>query len=189
MDALPDGRLRSIHRITMKAELIKIFRRMQALQLETQQVLSTIPARVVVDPMPDLVDSGYLCREISNICEDLRKSCNSREDTIGRCIAARAGADSMRGEVTVLHGEYANATPYVKVKPRFPDPDTPEYAVLMRWIGLSDEMIEKGMLRPSFTRIQEILTERAEKGEQALPGISVTFTEANVVFRKRRNDK
>jgi len=170
----------------MKPELSVLYRRFQSLQLEVHELLQGIPARVHSTAMEDLVDAGFMCREISKICDDLRISCDKTQSVVSKYICARTSVDSLQGKEVVLKGELATATPDLVVKPNIPDRGSQEYVDLMRWIGLSDEMIQRDMLRPSFTRIQEILTERAVRGEKPPPGISATFTEAVVVFRKRK---
>jgi hypothetical protein len=158
-----------------------------ALQLEAQQILKSIPSDVHQTTIEDLVDSGYICREMSNIADDLRKSCDDKKNCIGHYLAARAAVSAIQDdELLALRGELATATTDISVKPKLPKEGSKEYVDLMRWLGVSDEQINSSVLRPSFSGIQEILTERAKDGKQPPPGISVTFTEATVVFRKKK---
>ena len=169
----------------MKAELLLMFRRLQEFQLELHGVLNSVPSELSTDSVGDITDSGFFCREISRIADDIRKGCDARQGLIGRYLVARVGAAGAQGEGLKLDGEYATGVPDIVVKPKLPDSGTPEFIELLRWIGCSDEQIQGDMLRPSYKGIQKVLTERAATGEQPPPGISVTFTDATVVFRTK----
>ncbi len=170
----------------MKTELKLLHDRVRELQMAIHNAMAGIPNSIAVEEIPDLVDAGFLCREIANMSEDIKKISENRKTIIGRFLAARASVAAMQGSIVDLRGEYASASADIQVKPKFPEEDTAEYFELMRWIGLSDEMIQRGMLRPSFTKIQEELTKRVERGEKPPPGIMNTFTDAQVVFRRRK---
>ncbi len=173
----------------MKEELLAFYRQIQQYQLKVHEFLQSIVGEIQTSKDADLVDSGFLCREIADICNDIRKAAELRMAIIGKFLAARATIAGMQGESMDLKGELASATPDVKTKPKLPDQGTPEFNRLMRWIGVSEELLAANMLRPSFTAIQEELTRRAALGEKPPPGISVTFTEASVVFRRRNSKK
>lgn len=173
----------------MKAELLVHYQQIQKYQLAIHEVLQSLVSEIQTTKDADLVDSGFLCREIANICTDIRKAAELRMAIIGKFLAARAAVASMQGELLELKGELATATPDLKTKPKLPENGSPEFNKLMRWIGVSEELLKTNMLRPSFTAIQDELTRRAAAGEKPPPGISVTFTEAMVVFRRRNPKK
>lgn len=170
----------------MKKELISLHSRLQKLQMDIHQELAAIAQSIPSETVPDLVDAGYLCRELSSMCDDLRKGLTNRQVVIARYLAARAAVDGMQGSETSLKGELATATPDIKVMPKIPENGSTDYIELMRWIGVPDELISRDMLRPSFSTIQRVLTQMAVDGKKPPPGISMTYTDAQVVFRKRK---
>lgn len=169
----------------MKPELVKMFETMQAFEIEAQSLLSVVPGRVSSTSIEDLVDAGFLMRELSRICETLRKAFEARQGLVARFLAAAAGADALRGVEMKLEGELARAKPVVNVKPKIPDPRTADFVKLMRWLGVSDELIGKDVLRPSFSSLKAELTKRLESGEKLPPGITATFQEMACEFRTK----
>lgn len=170
----------------LKGELKLLYEQMEALQMRVHEMAAALGGQIPVERTPDLIDIGFMCREISNIADDIRKTASSRQAVTGRLIAMRAAAATMQGEEVVLRGEMATARPETDMKPKLPDPGSEDWNALMRWIGLTDEQIQRDMLRPSFSRLSEILKERAERGEQPPPGIVHTFSDAMVVFTRRK---
>lgn len=170
----------------MKDDLHLLRSRIQNLQMDVHQVMAGIPNSVTSEEIPALVDSGFLCRELANIAEDIKKIAENRQAIIARFLVARASVAALQGEVIDLSGELATGSPVIKQKPKLPEQGTEDWVKLMRWIGVSDDLIQKDMLRPSFSRITEVLTERAERGEKPPPGILNTFTDAQVVFRRKK---
>ena len=138
--------------------------------------------------MEDLADCGFLMREMADTLDDLRKECNARKDIISTILAVRMTRDFLDGASTemITRGELASATPDVKVEPMIPKAGTPEYASMCKALGVSQEMIETGVLKPHYKHLSTWLTERVEK---ALPTILEipTRTTTSCIYRKKRS--
>lgn len=169
----------------MKSELHALFNRLQSLQLEIHQALSRVNNAMAYTPIGDMVDAGFLCRESSKICQDLKVQYESKQGLIGKVLATKAGAASLQGEALVLEGELATGAPQCTEKPKFPATGTADWKALMRWLGCTDEQIQADMLRPSFTAIQVELTRRLESGEKPPPGVVASFIDVSTVFRTK----
>lgn len=172
----------------MKAELQLLFNTLKELQLEIHQVLETIPQRVSAESIPDLIDSGFLCRELANVVDDIRNRCENRQAIISRFLAATASVAALKGESMDLRGELAIAVPDITVKPNLPKNDSPEMIKLLIWLGVPEDIARSGTVRPSFTKIEELLTKREAAGQKPPPGIMSKWTDAKVVFRRRTNN-
>lgn len=174
----------------MKEELQGLFDQLQKLQMQIHSALASISSNLSGEKLPDMIDSGFLCREMEEIANDLRKNCADRKGLIAKMIAMRATSEFMTtGKSPVLRGELASATPDLVTKPSIPEPGTEDFNKLMSWLGCSDELIQRGVVRPSFTSLKDIVTRATVEGNKPPPGISLTFTEATVVFRRRKGKK
>lgn len=174
---------------SFKQTLLAKWRALQLLQLAIHEDLSQMQSSLTGLPIPDIVDIGFFCRKMEDISDTLRRDCSARVAVVGRMLAAYAGAEAIRGNEVSLSGEFATATPTVTEKPKMPSNNSPEMRELLRWIGVSDDVIDKGYLRPSFSQLEEELTRRLETGEKPPPGIQATFREVSAVFRQKRGKK
>lgn len=172
-------------------KLKSAFQLMKQLQLELHAVLSTVQPTVGRMALGEAVDSGFLCRELSNIMEDLRKNLDARKELIGRVLAMRTAQQALQGEELKLEGELATASPSITVKPKLPEKHTHDWVQLMRFLGCTDKQIHEDMLRPSWKEIQgKIEAAMAEGKECTLPGVDPKWVDQTVIFRtKTRNKK
>lgn len=135
----------------------------------------------------DMVDSGFLHREMEELLEDARKELKRRRDIMGAVLAIRCTeefATNPTGEYSVK-GELATAYPDVQVEPIIPRRGSPEYVALMKFLGLSEEAVEQGLVNIHFNHLKEYLTKMAEEGKNP-PGILRTNNRANVTFRRKK---
>lgn len=174
----------------LKQEVYDLYRRVQAFQMDALGVTSSAtPGSVINTPVPDLVDVGFLCREIAKICDGLRKAFSAKQEIVGRYLATYAASQALQGNEVDLQGEMATGTPDVAVKPKIPPNNSPDFVKLMRWLGVPDDLITKDVLRPSFSALSEELTRRLATGEKPPPGIVTTYSDMLTVFRRKRSFK
>ena len=175
---------------TLKERMVALHKHSQTLQLKIHTLLNETVNQVGALSIEDLCDVGFLMREVSRMMKDLVKGIDGKQGIVSRVLASRATTAALQGEMLELRGELCSATPEVKTKPIFPTEGTPDYEKLMRWIGLDkQELIDSPMLRPSFRGVEEELTKRMALGEPAPPGVTSSFTEVTVVYRKRTSKK
>lgn len=163
------------------------------LQLELLGVLSTVPSEVTKMSMADAVDSGYLCREIASMMNELRKALEAKQSIVGRTLALKSAtmALSPDGDVDLkLVGEYATATPSIKSFPKFPEEGSADWVVMMKHFGCSDEQLKRNVLRPSWREVSEMLNQALSEGREAsLPGVKMGHIEATVIFKTKRKER
>jgi hypothetical protein len=174
---------------SFKQTLLAKWRALQLMQLSIHEDLSQMQHHLTSLPIPDIVDIGFFCRKMEDISDTLRRDCLGRVAVVGRTLAAYAGAEAIRGNEVELSGEFATAIPTIKEKPKMPSNDSPEMRDLLKWIGVSDEVIASGYVRPSFSQLEQELTRRLETGEQPPPGIQATFREVSATFRQKKGKR
>lgn len=137
--------------------------------------------------LEDLVDLGFLCREISRLVDDLRKECNARQELIGKVIALEVTQESVAGTRTdpTVRGTLATGTPDVKPIASVPRPGTPAYASMCAHFGLDGEAVENQMFEFRFKRIGDWLLRLAEEGRDPPKGFLQTYQKFSTVFRKK----
>lgn len=139
----------------------------------------------------EATDVGFLHRELEELANEVRKECDARKELIGRVLAVMITRRSLEnpGGSLSSQGEFATATPDIRVRPILPKHGTPEYATLMREFGVADEAVENGLVSPHRPRLSEWLTRLAESGRPAPKGLLGSRPEPQVTFRRRKRDK
>lgn len=174
---------------TLQERMVALHDHAQKLQLKVHTLLAETVHSVGTLSIEDLCDTGFLMREIGRILKDLKDGLESKQGIVSRVLASRAATAALQNEMLDLRGKLCSATPEVKTKPIFPKEGTDDYSKLMRWIGVSNELIDSPLLRPSFKGLEAELTKRMALGEPAPPGVISSFTEVTVVYRKRTGKK
>jgi hypothetical protein len=170
---------------SIKEELRALWLQAQKLELDAKGLASAVPGKVAVLSVADATDVGFLCREISNICDSLKKTFKARQDLVGQSLALKSGAAAIRGEDLKLEGELARGSVSCDNEPRIPHHDSPEFLQLMAWLGVPPEVASRGALRPSFRRLTDEINRRVSNGEKLPPGINAAYAKMTVTFRKK----
>lgn len=134
-----------------------------------------------------LVDVGFLLREMENVFDECRKEAKARKELISRLLAAKA-IDSLNdpeGAQGRFDGNLASAIPDAKIYPKIPRPGSDDYLALMEFMGVPAPVAALGLLKPSFTATQEWLQERAAEGKNP-PNCLGTYTDAVCIFRRKK---
>lgn len=141
--------------------------------------------------MEDLVDMGYLCRDMERYLDEMRKEVKSRKELIGKLLAFHVAQQSLNDteklQVTVK-GELATGTPDVKLQPKIPEPKTEEFSQLMEYFGLSRDRLAgiEDCLRLSFNGMRDLVSRLAEEGYPMPPGVVKTWPVYTTTFRRRK---
>jgi hypothetical protein len=170
----------------MKTDLQALYSEAKALWTRTGVLLFEFQNAVQQVPRDDLVDCGYLLREMRNAFDDMRKNCDAKQLLAGRRLAGEACSYALRGEDLKLEGELATASAEVTTIPRLPKRGSREYVELLRWLKVPEEVIATNRLDFSFTEMQKLVAEMQSRGENPPPGIVAAHTDAVAVFRKKR---
>lgn len=134
----------------------------------------------------DAADVGYLASELEKLTEESHKNANALKEImakiIGYMVLQRTTQDPTLEPK--LRGEIATATPDSKLIPLLPSTKAPEYKILCRELGFSEEAIERGFAALHFNRLGDYLTELASNGKPA-PKIK-TGTQFTCRYRKHK---
>lgn len=140
-------------------------------------------------PMQDLVDLGFLHRELENRLNEIKKECSARMDKISRIIGGivikRTTTDPTLS--MTQRGTLASGTPEAKVLAICPKSGSPEYATLLRAMGVKEDVIECGALAPHFVKMSDYVSEKLATGQPAPAGILGTTPMFRVTYRKKAN--
>lgn len=170
-------------------ELVRnLYADIQELQIRAYAEFIKVVDEVRQDRMPDsdMVDLGFLCREIAGLADDIRKEASAKQELAGRIIALRVAKRSLQGSTEdTVRGKLATGKPDVKVIPVLPKHGTPEYTELCAFFGVPPELVDSGAVSFSFTRLSELCAERMREGKEVPPGVRKTHTVAMTTFYKR----
>jgi hypothetical protein len=140
----------------------------------------------------DMTDMGFLFRELERLAdEQLRKDCVARKDHINSalCEAIMAVVANNPNADDKAEGTLATGRPDSKFQTAPPKPGTPEFAVFMKWLGVSDpSMYENGVMKVSWSEMEKVITTCVEEGIPLPPGIKKenVWVKHNVTYRKKR---
>lgn len=135
----------------------------------------------------DMVDIGFLFRELENRLDDSRKDCKATKELIGKIICLRVAKDSLNNldADPVVRGVLARGTPDVRRLPALPRKGTPEYVQAMKALGVQSEAaINSGCLKFDFHAIQALINECAAAGKKPPPGLDKDYPEYTTVFTR-----
>lgn len=141
--------------------------------------------------LEDAVDLGFLCRELYNQFDELRKEVKARQEKIGRFIATALVNQLVSGsdEDVFVRGIYASGTPDVGVVPKLPKKGTQEYMDLCEHFGITSELAQRGLVVWHYPQIAEYCTELAKEGKKMPPGVDGNATKLATIFRRRQHGK
>lgn len=139
--------------------------------------------------LEDECDLGFLCREIAEVYDEMRKEAKARQELFGRRIAEVQGRAAMRGELEdddlTVRGELATGVPSIKSIPKIPKTGSEEYLVLCRWFGIPVDLAQSGAVKFSFTHLQAFCEAARATGIDVPPGIVGTYSEPMTTFRRK----
>lgn len=109
-----------------------------------------------------LMDAIYALKQSAKFTDDLRKEINKQLERLQKlgCLAM-AHLPEPR-----LVGEWATGSPLITEQPYMPSPGDEVYPSFMSALGVSDELLERGTVKPSFSGVQNIIAQASEQGKQ-----------------------
>ena len=134
----------------------------------------------------DLVDYGYLSRELENMLDDLRKECKARKETVGKILANRVTKRVLADPTLKLYatGYFARASPQAGAIPMLPKRNTPEYTELLNRLGFSGHAVEHGLATFNYRRLCEWIAEANSSGNPIPQRLVRSLPNPHCIFRK-----
>jgi hypothetical protein len=141
--------------------------------------------------LPDLVDLGFVCREVAKGSDDIRKDATSHQDLIGKVIAMRHTRDSI-GKVNPdmkIVGELATGKPDVKQRAAIPKRGTQEYSDLCAHFGVTEEAVSSGLVSFHFVKTRDYVSDLMAEGLPLPKGLGGITSEFSTSFIRKSNGK
>lgn len=138
----------------------------------------------------ELTDIGFLFREMENIGDTIRKESKGRKELCAKLICAAVVEASLNDPTDALSrvdGRLATFNPNVKFISSLPKKDDPEYDEFLEWIGVSKEVIAKGLLNFRFNEMCDLLTHLVSEGKPVPKGFKNSVPMYGGVYRRRKS--
>jgi len=162
----------------MKA-FIEIADKVHKLRAEFHDLLISITEEIPNGTLSDLVDIGFLCKDIAELLDDWRKDCNARKELIVKILALRC---ITVGNSTV-QGKLASVSLDATIEVEVPKSGTPEYDEVMKYFGIPIE----APFQPHWRRVQELVAQRYQEGVPLPPGFGKQYTKTKGTFRRKEH--
>jgi len=136
----------------------------------------------------ELCDFGFICRDLENILDELRKELKARKELCGQIIAFRKTQESIQDPSISMkvQGQFATGTPDVKMQAALPHKFTDEYYQITDYLGVPRDVASSGVLRLDWKRVTEFLTQLTRDGKQIPEGFGKQYPSYVTVYRKRK---
>lgn len=170
-----------MHRLV--SETLEIHEKLQRMYKTVYTQIAAVRDKVVDLEQGDRADAAYLMREMAGLFDDLRKEANACKDLLAKTMCL-IWAHEVVGDLTTdrsIHGKLARATPRTNMTINIPRPDDPRFVTLCDWLGIPDEVIADGIMRPHWPSLRERISERIAAGEPAPKGFD-PYTEHTVTL-------
>lgn len=141
------------------------------------------------DRFPQMVDVGFLYREIGDALQDIKASANAWEEKLseimGCAVSAYVLKNPMKADSDKVCGTLANGFLQIKIQPKFGKKDSPEHKILAAHFGIAPENAH--LFTPHFVQVSEKLTADAEKGLPPLPGLIGQYKKFGMKYVRKKN--
>lgn len=161
------------------SELTSTRNEFHALFVETTRLLNTntlLP--------PELVDYGFLFRELENLLDDWRKDCKAAKELVEHCIGKQSVSDM--DMTTKIKGTLATGSLDIKMSHVLPKRGTLEFDALLNYLKIPNDAVGRGVISLNWLRMNEYLSEQLALGNKPPPGVITSKPVYKVVFTRKR---
>jgi hypothetical protein len=136
-----------------------------------------------------MCDFGFICRELENTFDELRKEAKARKELCGNIIAYNITQDALMDPTIemIVRGDLATASPDVKMQAALPKKFSYEYFVLTDYFKVPREVATTGILKLDWKEVTKFLTKCREDGKSIPDGFGKQYPLYSVTYRKSRN--
>ena len=173
---------------------------MKAAYQECYQAIRAVQQKQMLMKVGELVDCQFALRESELLADDLRKEFKKLRDIMAKITCGLWITDPTSTDI--VEGEYCNGHPDTKARANVPTfkKDPEKYIALMNWLGIPEDLQDRGMLplaaegefetevvRIHWSGFQDYFTRVMALGYPLPPGIDPedTWQEAIVTIRKK----
>ena len=171
--------------------LLRSFEQMQEQYMERYALLTALKDSAKEGELTseELVDIGYLCREIGKLADEMRKEADAKMALFGAKLAESMLNSLVAGDGSAedsVKGALASGRPGLKQRVRLPAKETEEYMKLLAHYRIPFE--NRHLLRLHYPTIRDEATEAAKRGENPPPGVQIGVPEFYCTYRKLRTN-
>jgi len=138
-----------------------------------------------------LCDFGFICRELENIFDELRKEVKARKELCGNIIAFRI-TQAIIADPSIemkTEGQLAIGIPDVKMQAALPEKFTAEYYQLTDYFKVPRQIAEIGILKLDWKVVTEFLTKQMNEGKTIPKGFGKQYPVYITTYRKKQEEK
>lgn len=137
----------------------------------------------------ELCDFGFICRELENVFDELRKEVKARKELCGQIIAYRLVQASVMDPTIKMkvQGQFATGTPDVKMQMELPQKFTEEYYQITDYLEVPRKIAESGVLRLDWKKVTELLTQLMNDGKKIPTGFGKKYPVYVTIYRRRKD--
>lgn len=139
--------------------------------------------------LPELTDFGVSLRQSEMKLEEWRKETTAIRDFVGKLLCMKwVQEEALSSDPEVfVRGSIGRATPDIKTLTILPSKGTPEFDELCKWLGLTPQQVDAGLVKPDWKAVQDLFTAYAEDGKPVPSCAGKTVPQYVCVFQ--RNSK
>lgn len=137
-----------------------------------------------------MVDLGFLCREVRNVAKDLRKQAEAHQNAFSVVICRKIMAHVLQypSAPERADGTLASASSNIKPMPRIPKQGTPEHEVLCDYFSIPESA--QGVVDFGFKNVGAFLLREAHEGRNVpIEMTQPAGTEFDVIYRTKKRSK
>lgn len=138
----------------------------------------------------ELCDISFLCRRMELYFDELKKTVKARKELCVKLMGFFLATQSLENPeecVDRIFGTLASARVSLKTIPAIPKKDDPSYKEFMMSLGLPENLLGGGLLKPDFKGITKLVTDMVSEGKNLPPGVEKTWTNYTANFYEKRN--
>lgn len=149
------------------------------------EVSDNLNSNKYMNDLPEWSDVGFLCREISMLLDESRKESKARWELASSSLAKYVMVQSMTDPAieTRCKGTLCSVRFTQTMEASIPKAGTKEFEELMAWLGVSRT---DGVVKPDYTKMSEVLTQRAQDGQKLPPGVGHPIMRNTAIYTRRK---
>lgn len=114
-----------------------------------------------------LMDAIFALKQSAKHVEDMRKELNKSLERLQKlgCLAMAHLPEAR------LDGEWATGSPLITEQPYMPSDRDETYPAFMEALGVSQDLLARGTVKPSFSGVQNLIADAASEGRPVPPAL------------------
>ncbi len=133
--------------------------------------------------LEEIADAGFALKKAEELLEDIRKNLTTRRQFWER-VMCMGWMKRNTGEP--IRTEHCTVSPKVSFAAVLPRRGSPEYADMLRDLGVSDEVRDKELLKPATSGFMTEVSRRMEEGEDLPPWMTGHREVYGATYLKRK---